>query len=50
MSLRPILTALFLGLIAVPAAAQSDGQSPDCTPNSDGTVPAGCPAGVALDP
>ncbi|MEX3017727.1 hypothetical protein [Gymnodinialimonas hymeniacidonis] len=46
MTLRPILTALFITLIALPAAAQTQ----DCTPDSNGNVPAGCPAGVALDP
>ncbi|MEJ6390281.1 hypothetical protein [Gymnodinialimonas ulvae] len=50
MPLRPVLTALFIALTALPAASQSDGDAQACTPNADGTVPAGCPAGVALDP
>ncbi len=53
MPLRPIMTALLVALstlITLPAAAQSDGDAPACTPDADGNVPAGCPAGVALDP
>ena len=48
MTLRPFLIALFIALTALPAAAQTDADA--CTPNADGTVPAGCPDGVALDP
>ncbi len=48
MTLRPIIIALFIALSAVPATAQSDGDA--CTPNADGTLPTGCPDGVALDP
>ena len=48
MTLRPIFIALFIALSALSATAQTDGDA--CTPNADGTVPADCPDGVALDP